>query len=226
MKQSRCHRPARPLARTSVAVRALLIQVLFATLLAGPATAETRRWVPVAGKSHVSFEATFPFGDFSGHTQDVGGEFRLDPSDLRQPVSGLLRVNSAALRTGVDGRDRDMWKALDVKRYPEIRFVLQGVEPSFPSVSDRADVLVTIRGGLLIRGVERSVTFASRARLRDARLWVRGQAMAKMSEFGITPPRRFFFAVGDAVTASFDVLLAPADRPVATRSRGPVAGRA
>src|SRR6266705_1759963 len=48
--------------------------------VAGPAAAaEGSRWVTVAGKSWVAFEASFPLGDFTGRTQDAAGDFHADP---------------------------------------------------------------------------------------------------------------------------------------------------
>jgi polyisoprenoid-binding protein YceI len=104
-----------------------------------------------------------------------------------------------------------MWRALSAERYPEIRFSVQRVEASFPSVADRSDMLLTISGLMQISGVERSVVVPGRVRLQDNRLWVRGETRLQMRDFGIDPPRRFFLRVSDSVLVSFDLLLAPAD---------------
>ena len=80
---------------------------------------------------------------------------------------------------------------------------------SFPSLTERADVLLTISGVMAIRGVERAMSFAGRARLRDDKLWVRGESQLQMSQFGMKPPSRFFMRVGDSLLVSFDVTLAP-----------------
>lgn len=161
----------------------------------------------VAAKSQVSFDASFPLGNFTGRTGDLGGEFRADQADLRQGVTGALRVSSATLRTGVEGRDRDMWKALAVEHYPEIRFTLDHVDASFPAVTDRSDVLLTISGRMVIRGVEHPMAFPGRVRRRDDALWVRGESELKMSDFGIKPPKKLFLQVADAVRVSFDLVL-------------------
>ena len=193
-------------------VRSIALVVLAAlALVAAHAGAEAKRWTTVAGRSQVSFDASFPLGDFAGHAGDVVGEFWGDPADLRQGVTGALRVNPTTLRTGVDGRDRDMWRALAVERHPEIRFTVRRVEPSFPSVTDRSDVLLTISGLLLIHGVERVMVFPGRVRLRDNRLWVRGETRLQMSDFGIKPPKRFLLLVADSVLVGFDLLLAVPD---------------
>ena len=182
-------------------------------LATGAADGEPRRWVTVSGKSEVSFAASFPLGNFTGRTPGVAGVFRVDPENLRQPVSGSLEVNAATLKTGEDGRDRDMRKLLAVERYPEIRFTVERVEASFHSLAERSDVLVTITGRMLIRGVERSVVFPGRVRRRSNGLWVRGETQIKMSDFGISPPSRLFFHVADSVLVGFDVQLQEEIRP-------------
>jgi polyisoprenoid-binding protein YceI len=179
--------------------------------LAGAGAGETRRWITIGGKSQVSFDASSPLGTFSGRTDSVRGEFQADPGDLRQGVAGALHIVPGALRTGDDGRDRDMWKILDIARYPEIRFTIEHVEASFPAVTERSDVLLTIKGRMLIRGVERPFEFPGRVRSGDAGLWVRGEAQLKMTDFGITPPKRLFLEMNDTVLVSFDLLLS--DRP-------------
>src|SRR5262249_20795295 len=120
-------------------------------------------------------------------------------------------INPATLRTGVAGRDADMRRALAVTAYPDLRFSIERVEPSYHSVTDKADVLLTVGGLLLIRGVERPAIFPARVRLREDRLWVRGEGRLKMSDFGIERPRHFFLGMGDGVRVSFDLILAPQD---------------
>ncbi len=180
-------------------------------LAVASADAEPRRWVPSPGKAQVWFTASFPLGDFTGRTEDVKGEFQADPADLRQGVTGTLQVVAASLRTGIDGRDRDMRRALDVDGHREIRFVVQSIESSFASVTDAADVLLTIKGIMVVRGVERPMAFPGRLRARGEHLWVRGETTLRMTEFGITPPKRLFLAVRDEVAVAFDVTLERAE---------------
>src|SRR5437763_14462453 len=116
---------------TAVSTVAAAVGVL---AVGGTTLAEPRVWTPVATQSEVTFTASFPLGNFMGRTRDVTGEFQADPADLRQPVTGWLRVAAAGLRTGNDGRDRDMYRVLAIQRYPEIRFTIERVEASFPSV--------------------------------------------------------------------------------------------
>jgi len=193
-----------------VTLRTILAGMLV-TVLFLPASAQPRRWVPNPAKSVVTFDATHQMGDFSGRAEAVTGEFQADTADLRASITGVARVRVAVLRTGNDNRDRDMRKVLDVDRFPEIRFTIGGVEPSFNSVTSSADTLITVKGGLAVRGVERPVTFLARVRLRDDRIWVRGESRIRLTDFGINPPSRLFFRVGDDVTIGFDLTLEPSE---------------
>ena len=50
--------------------------------------------------------------------------------------------------------------------------------------------------------------FSGRVRLKDGRLWVRGESRFKMSDFGIKPPQYLLLPVKDEVGVGFDLLLA------------------
>jgi len=176
---------------------------------ADPVFADTARWIPIAGQSLVSFDASFPPGDFSGFGRDLTGEFEADASDLGQGVSGRLTVQVNTISTGSDGRDKDMYKALSADRHPTIYFVIQTVEaPSFPpGAAEHTDTLLTIQGRLSIAGVERVKRFSGRVRLKQGRLWVRGESRFRMSDFGIKPPQYLLIPVKDEVGVGFDLLL-------------------
>jgi polyisoprenoid-binding protein YceI len=174
-----------------------------------PAFAEVARWVPISGQSIVSFDASFPPADFSGYCRDVGGEFEADAADLTRGVTGRLTVQVAGLSTGNEGRDKEMWKALSAERHPTMYFVIQTVEsPAFPpGVAEHPDTLLTIQGRLSIAGVERVKRFSGRIRVKQGRLWVRGESRFKMSDFGIKPPQYLLLVVKDEVGVGFDLLL-------------------
>lgn len=191
------------------AVWPLLVAALLLSLLVPSSVrAEPKRYVVVPAKSQVMFEASFPLGNFTGITREVWGEVQLDPENF-PTVRGSAGVNPASFKTGIDGRDRDLGKTLEVDRYPEIRFTLREVRASFPSLADRVDTHLSIEGELSIRGVTRPVTLTGRAQLREGRVWVRGEGTLKMTDYGIPPPKKFFLSVGDQLRVSFDALLAP-----------------
>ncbi len=189
--------------------RAALLWLVLAGLGASPAFAEPARWMPVRGQSLVSFDAVFPPADFSGFGRYLSGEFEADAADLTQGVSGRLTVQVFGISTGNEGRDKEMWKSLAADRHPTMYFVIQTVDaPSFPpGVAEHTDTLLTIQGRLSIAGVERVKRFSGRVRLKQGRLWVRGESRFKMSDFGIKPPQYLLLWVKDEVGVGFDLLL-------------------
>lgn len=189
----------------------MLLAGLTLALLAAPADAQSHRWVPVSGKSLVAFEATHRLGDFRGSAETVTGEFEADPTEIRTGFTGTLRVPVAALRTGDAGRDRDLQKLLQANTHKLIRYTIGGSDASFTAITATADVLLTIKGALEVRGVERPLVFLARARLVGDRIWVRGESRLRLTDFGIEPPRRLLFRVGNEVAVSFDVTLRNAD---------------
>ncbi len=187
----------------------MVLAGLVLALITPSAEAQSRRWVPVPGKSVVAFEATHRLGDFRGSSDTVTGEFEADPAEIRAGFTGTLRVPVAALRTGDAGRDRDMRKLLRADTHKVIRYTIGGSDASFHALTATADVLLTIKGALEVRGVERPLVFLARARLVGDRIWVRGESRLRLTDFGIEPPRRLLFRVGNEVAVSFDVTLQP-----------------
>jgi polyisoprenoid-binding protein YceI len=189
--------------------RAAIAWLVLAGLGTSPAFAEPARWSPVRGQSLVYFDAVFPPADFSGFGRDLSGEFEADADDLTQGVSGHLTVQVSGISTGNEGRDKEMWKSLAADRHPAMYFVIQTIDaPSFPpGVAEHNDTLLTIQGRLSIAGVERVKRFSGRVRLKQGRLWVRGESRFKMTDFGIKPPKYLLLWVRDEVGVGFDLLL-------------------
>ena len=57
----------------------MLLAGLALALLSSSADADSRRWVPVSGKSLVAFEASAPDGEFRGSAETVTGSSRRIP---------------------------------------------------------------------------------------------------------------------------------------------------
>lgn len=183
--------------------------VLLLLAVATSADAQPKLYAVAPGRSRVTFEAKYPLGDFSGATDRVKGEVRLNSDNVPEGIAGTVTVDPATLGTGIEARDRDLRKALETDRYPELTFTVESVQASFPSLAERADITLTITGVMLIRGVKRPMTWTARARTEEKTLWVRGEAELRMSAFGIPPPRKLFLTVGDTVRVGFDVRLEP-----------------
>jgi polyisoprenoid-binding protein YceI len=190
--------------------RLVLAAVALGALMAGPARADVERWVVESGRSRAGFDAFHPLGNFSGASEAPSGEVELDIEDLKKPVKGSLLVPVASLRTGKTGRDKDLRRALDGEHHPEISYRIDKVESSFASLAPNTDVVLTIRGVLTMRGTDRPVAFTGRVRLRDGKLWARGESRIRPADFGVPPLRSWLVATREYVLATFDLVLSKA----------------
>ncbi len=190
---------------------ALLTVMLLGLSLSGSAIADTERWVVQSGKSRVGFDAFHSMGNFSGESEMPSGEVELDIDDLKKPIKGTLTAPVASLRTGKAGRDKDLRRALDGERHPEIRYRIDKVESSFQSLTENTDVLLTLHGVLSMRGTERPVSFMGRVRLRQGTLWVRGENRIRPADFGAPPLRSWMVSMKEWVLATFDLVLTKAN---------------
>ena len=174
------------------------------------ARADTQRFTVESAKSRVSFDTFHPWtiGVFSAASEGPTGEFEIDISDLRQPVKGGLTVSAAGFRSGDNGRDKDIRRALDVDHHPEIRYRIDKMDSSFPSLAENNDVILTIHGVLSVKGVDRPTTFAGRIRLRPGgALWIRGESWLKPRDWGVPLIRSWLINMKDSVLAIFDLTL-------------------
>jgi polyisoprenoid-binding protein YceI len=159
----------------------------------------------------VGFDAFHSFGNFSGASETPNGEVELDIEDLKKPIKGTLTAPVTSLRTGKAGRDKDLRRALDGARHPDIRYRIDKVESSFTSLTDNTDVLLTLHGVLSMRGIERPVSFMGRVRLRQGTLWVRGENRIRPVDFGVPPLRSWLVSMKESVLARFDLILSKAN---------------
>jgi polyisoprenoid-binding protein YceI len=195
------------------ALAALVGALLGGAILASPTLADPQRFIIDPDKSRVSFDAFHPFafGTFSAAADGPTGEVELDLSDLRQPIKGSLTVAVAGLRSGEASRDKDIRRALDADHHSEIRYRVDKVESSFPSLAENNDVILTIHGVLTVKDIDRPTTFAGRVRLRPGGgLWVRGESWVKPRDWGVPLIRTWMISMKDSVLAIFDLTLSRA----------------
>jgi len=195
------------------ALAALVGALLGGAVLWSPSLAETQRFTIEPDKSRVSFDAFHPFafGTFSAAADGPTGEVELDVSDLRQPIKGSLTVPAIGLRSGDASRDKDIRRALDTDRHPEIRYRVDKVDSSFPSLAENNDVILTIHGVLTVKDIDRPTTFAGRIRLRPGgALWVRGESWVRPRDWGVPLIRSWMISMKDSVLAIFDLTLSRA----------------
>jgi len=120
----------------------------------------------------------------------------------RSAVGASVEVPVAGLDCGIGHMSADLHHALKAPVAPTIEFRVAGYTPS----PDGSAALID--GTLQIAGVERPLQLvASLDRGTPGVVRLRGQQTIRPTDFGVTPPRRFFglLRVRNEVTVHFDV---------------------
>lgn len=110
----------------------------------------------------VSFELEAPLGKIEARAEAVEGELHVEAGRAK----GRVRVRVDGIRTGIEGRDRDLRKPgwLDARRWPYIGFVFEDV-PTPPGLLDGGVHEVEVAGRLILHGVEQRRTVRMRVQL-------------------------------------------------------------
>jgi polyisoprenoid-binding protein YceI len=106
----------------------------------------------------LSFTGHSTVGDFVGTTTTVSGGVTGN-AELAN-ASGWVEAPITTLSTGNGLRDRDLRAAMDVAKYPTMRFELAGVTVG-PAGAPSDTVIGALRGALTIRGVTRDVAISA-----------------------------------------------------------------
>ena len=135
---------------------------------------------------------------FVGHEHEVAapvaeGQVSADAQDLGRSSVNLLFKSASLKVTGRGESAEDAAqvqqtmlgpKALDVERFPEIRFVSKTVAGRASTASGYE---LTVTGDLTLHGTTREVRLPLRVELSSDTLTASGQTTLRQSEFGIEP---------------------------------------
>ncbi len=176
--------------------------------------------------SRLWLTGTSTLHDFTSEASRLEVTFAGDPA--RWPaaagadaVEGFIRargvstidvvVGVTGLKSGKDGLDKNMYKALRAEAHPEIRF--QVTSYTVGAAGDTAGFTVDATGVLTVAGVEREITLPTRARRDGDALRLTGSVPLLMTQFGIKPPKMMLGTVktGDKVTVHVDLRVGAAD---------------
>ena len=118
-----------------------------------------------------------------------------------------IAIAAHTLKSGKEGLDKNMYKALNTAQHPDITFRLLKIEPGAAAGSLKA------AGLLKIAGTERDVTLDLKTEPKDATLIVRGELPIVMTDYGVKPPKAMLGVIktNPKVTVTFEIVLAPAD---------------
>lgn len=120
-----------------------------------------------------------------------------------------IAVPVATLKSGKDGLDKNLYKALLSDKHPDITFRLTKLEPAAAGMK--------ATGTLRVAGVERSITFDITTQLTGGAFLVKGSVPLVMTDYGIAPPKAMLgmLKTDPKVTITFELTLAAAELPLA-----------
>ncbi|MFT4842183.1 MAG: polyisoprenoid-binding protein YceI [Planctomycetota bacterium] len=138
----------------------------------------------------VGFDAKSTLHDFTGVTSAVTGRFRADFDDPKGLCIGEVTATAGDLKTGVDGRDTNMWEYLDSKDHPQISFAIE----RFVAAENGVDVAAKkargeVVGKMTIRGKTLSLRMPVEIEMDpQQRVIIKGQTKLKLSDYGVPVP--------------------------------------
>ena len=149
----------------------------------------------------VGFDAKSTLHDFTGVTGKVAGRFVADFDDPAGAWTGEVTCEAGTLKTGVDGRDTNMWEYLDAPHHAQIRFELGKFEATKVDVGART-AAGTLHGRMTIRGKTRDVSMPiTVATDSSLRLQIEGQMPLKLSDYEVPVPSQ----LGGTITMQDEV---------------------
>lgn len=180
-------------------------------LTVGSVTAQTplnieKARITIAGTSNVHDYTATTAGARVTRVQFAGGVAGATFWDEVQKPGGLeafdLAIEAETLKSGKDGLDKNMYKALKTKEHALITFSLKRM--------DGAPGALKATGILRIAGVDREVTLPLKTIRKGDNLAVSGEVDVLMTDYGIAPPKAMMGMVkaDPKIKVTFDVLLA------------------
>jgi len=139
----------------------------------------------------LSFTGHSTLGDFVGTTTAVSGGVTGN-AELAN-ARGWVEAPITTLSTGNGLRDRDLRAAMDVAKYPTMRFELAGVTVGSPAASDT--VTGALRGALTIHGVTRDVTIPATLIAAADTIDVSGAFPVELADYKVDGLTRLFGAL-------------------------------
>ena len=191
----------------------LALSLLAAVITASPAS-ETR--VPVKLSSgRVTIAGTSNIHDYTASTTDlrivrlqvadgvIGPNFWDEIVKPGAIESFEVAIAAGSLSSPREGIDKNMYKALKVKEFPDIRFRLV----RFEGEANPGALLAT--GVLTVAGVEREVTLDLKTTRHDSHFNVSGTVSLLMTDYGIAPPKAMLgmLKTDPKVTITFETVL-------------------
>lgn len=132
-----------------------------------------------------------------GKTSTFTGELIIE-NGVIQPST--IQIDLSTLTSDEARRDNQVRRALDTASHRHATFQITGAQGD-PVLTEGQDVDLQLNGNMTIKGTERPLTFATKAKLADGTVTLTAETTFTMTDFGVTPPSiAGFVSVTDKVT--------------------------
>lgn len=153
---------------------------------------------------YAEFTSSVPLHTFTGESSHLTGMI-----DLQENVIDFY-LDLATLKSGIDRRDRDMYRTLDIDQFPFAEF--QGsIENSFNPDSNEKQTVVA-RGEFSIHGVTRGVRIEGQLQKQGSELLLEAEWVLLLEDYDIDPPGILFYRVDNEQRLRIEAVLIAHDR--------------
>lgn len=131
-------------------------------------------------KGHAQFKAQMPLNSYTGNSDKLVGAINLDT----KKVKFVLRVKT--IKTGINKRDKDMYKLIDVKEHPEITFEGVLIDDFDPDSKEKQKIRV--KGEFTLAGVSRTVTIEGTLQNVENNIHLQASWSLLITDYGLEQP--------------------------------------
>jgi YceI-like protein len=165
-----------------------------------------KRYTIDTAASSLTYEASSSFHAVHGMAEDFSGYIEVAWDDrgriaMEPPAAMRMEVAVAKLRSGSPTKDQEVWRLIDVGRFPRIIAELRSIEPLY---------------GASIYQATGNVTLAGRTRAYSGQMLVvtddftdvsvRGDLEIDIRDYGLEPPRMAFVRIEPTITAHLSLV--------------------
>ncbi|WP_410332411.1 YceI family protein [Rhodohalobacter sp.] len=169
-----------------------------------PSEQVTEDVIYMTESGYAEFESSVPLHSFTGESEHLTG--MIDPEE--NMVDFYLDLNT--LKTGIDRRDRDMYRTLNVDEYPFAEFT--GSLESMFDMDTTEKQQVTVNGDFTIKGVTRKVKIDGNIQVNGDQLTLEASWTLNLDDYNIEPPGILFYKVNEEQKILLEATLKPRER--------------
>lgn len=165
----------------------LLITIIIVQTL--PASEIRENGVYMTESGHAAFTSRVPLHTFTGESDYLTGMIDLNEN----LIDFYLDLNT--LKTGIDRRDRDMYRTLNISDHPFAEFTGSLDPPLNPDAEN--EQMVTAAGEFTLNGVTRQVQIEGTLRSESDQLHLHAEWTLNITDYNIEPPGILFYRVNE-----------------------------